>query len=228
MTEDELRALLAPVSSKCVECGGVFVARRGARTCSTVCRVAQHRGKGVPAFLVKRPRWVRWKYANGTKVPVSSITGQAVAITDPAEMQPFDVANGSRFGDGVGFVLTGDGLACYDLDDAVVDGRVTVEARLLVESIVEKIRFAELSPSGKGLHLWVNAPSAKGIRRKGFERYTRDRYVTVTGNRVSVAGLLAGAEIVGEIEKSWNYGKVLNKTSRRVGSSQKKTSPSSG
>ena len=171
---------------------------------------------------MKRPRWVRF---DESKRPLHALTGNLVDVTASESWVDFDTANGSPHGVGMGFVLTGDGVACYDLDGALVDGRATENTRSLIESIVEKIRYAEVSPSGSGLHLWVSAPGVKGTRKKGFERYTRDRYLTVTGNRVSVAGLLAGAEIVGETERTWKYEKVLKKTSRRVGSSQKKTLP---
>ena len=184
----------------CVECGKEFQGRPDSLTCSTGCRVAKKRRAGypVPAFLTSRPRWVRWKYAKGTKVPISPVTGRAVDVTNPAEWHPYDVAKSSPYGEGLGFCLNGDGVACYDLDKVIRGGRITADGLATIDKVItERVRFVEISPSGTGLHIWVDAPAAKGIRGDGFERYTQGRYMTVTNRRFSWEAARRGAEIGG-------------------------------
>ena len=43
--------------------------------------------------------------------------------------------------------------------------------------------YTELSPSGHGLRIFCLAlPLQKGVSRAGFEAYTSDRFLTVTGH----------------------------------------------
>jgi primase-polymerase (primpol)-like protein len=87
-------------------------------------------------------------------------------------------------GDGLGFVLNGDGLVCVDLDDCVVDGVVSGAAQALIDSLPKT--FVEFSPSGRGLHIWGFGVIAAGrkFQRDGLkiEVYGDGRYLTVTGN----------------------------------------------
>lgn len=78
-------------------------------------------------------------------------------------------------------------MGCYDLDHALDGGELKPWAREVVESITERVLFAEVSVSGEGLHVFVEAPEGPGRRRAvedgGVERYTRARFIRVTGNR---------------------------------------------
>lgn len=188
----EIEAELASRPHVCVECGDKLNRDRNALTCSGACRVAHHRKKGVPEFLISRPRWVRY---DDSKRPVSATSGRLVDATDPSVWVDYETARSSPYGVGLGFVLDGDGVGCYDLDGCVEGGRLTEAGRVLLESIPEAIRYLEVSPSATGLHAWVDAPDSKGTRRKGFERYTNARYLTVTGHRVSLDAVVAGADI---------------------------------
>jgi len=179
--------------SICVECGVGFEGRAQARTCSGACRVAYStKAKHLPRFLTERARWIRY---DSLKRPLSALTGKPVDITDASVTVDYQTAVSSVFGDGLGFVLNGEGLGAYDLDGCIRGGVITQAGLALVEGIHEEFRYVEVSPSGTGLHIWVNAPAAKGIRAKGFERYTTGRYLTMTGKRVSYPALIAGAEI---------------------------------
>ncbi len=77
--------------------------------------------------------------------------------------------------------MLGGGLGCYDLDH-VTD----VEAREFAASIPERIVFAERSMSGRGVHIFVEAPEARGWRRGNVERYTRARFIRMTGARFTL------------------------------------------
>lgn len=72
--------------------------------------------------------------------------------------------------------MLGDGLGCYDLDH-VTDGA----ARQIIADIPERVIFLERSMSGAGVHVFVEAPEGPGRRRDGVERYTRARFIRVTG-----------------------------------------------
>jgi primase-polymerase (primpol)-like protein len=127
---------------------------------------------------------------------VSAITGTAASVTKPDTWTDYETAH-ARLEDfpgyGLGFVLNGDGVSCYDLDHVVTGDDITSDGVNWLATITEPILFAELSPSRRGLHVWVEAEKSRGrVFTKGFERYTTGRYLTITNNRVSVDALLAG------------------------------------
>jgi primase-polymerase (primpol)-like protein len=112
-------------------------------------------------------------------------------VTNPATWSSYGVASSSAFGVGVGFVLGG-GIACIDLDHVIVDGQLTEAAAKFVAQYPR--HYIEISPSGSGLHIWGTAPEAAGTRQVldtvSVERYSRDRYITVTGNVYQAGQLL--------------------------------------
>lgn len=163
----------------------VWAGRRSdARYCSTRCRVAAHRERGravevVPAPLREADRWVCW---DGFKRPIDPATGGLASVTDPSTWGTWEVAR--RRSERVGFVL-GTGIGCVDLDDCLdADGRPNAAATDLLEFYAGS--YVEVSPSGRGLHIWGAAPPMRGFRRswkgQSVEFYSRDRYITVTGN----------------------------------------------
>jgi primase-polymerase (primpol)-like protein len=72
--------------------------------------------------------------------------------------------------------MLGSGLGCYDFDHVTDE-----QAREMVAEIPERIVFAERSMSGAGVHVFVEAPEGPGRRRDGIERYTRARFIRMTG-----------------------------------------------
>lgn len=162
---------------------------RRPRFCSTRCRVAAHRKAQrltVPAELKERARWIRHE----AKRPITA-KGWYCSVTDSKAWASFEDAKASKNGDGLGFVLNGDGVVCVDLDDCVVDGVVSVEAQAVIDSLPRT--FVELSPSGRGLHVWGFGTVETGRRfeRDGLkvEVYGDARYLTVTGNALVDAPL---------------------------------------
>jgi len=107
------------------------------------------------------------------------------SINEPSTWASFEDARKAGKGDGVGFVLNGDGVVCIDLDDCVADGIISSEAQGLIDSFPET--FVEFSPSNRGLHLWGFGDIQAGRR---FERNglkigglrNRGAYLTVTGS----------------------------------------------
>lgn len=112
--------------------------------------------------------------------------GLSASSTNPNTWTGYQTANNSTVGDGLGFVLNGDGIICIDLDHCY-DGKPNDEAQALIDSLPNT--YIEVSPSGTGLHVWGYATLEKGRRfsRNGLsvEIYPNGRYITVTGKSIS-------------------------------------------
>src|SRR5690606_7285455 len=82
--------------------------------------------------------------------------------------------------DGIGFVFTKNDPYCgIDLDDPQGDIE-TYERQLKIFNFINS--YAELSPSGKGLHIICKASVPHGRKRSFVEIYSEGRYFTMTGN----------------------------------------------
>lgn len=185
----------------CEHCGQTLdpMVRADARFCSTRCRVAAHRAGScpIPAALRSRERWVR----HADKRPVM-VDGWPASSTDPRTWTSYDAVVASTTGDGIGFVLDGDGIACIDLDHCLEGGRLLPWAeRLLADA---PATYVEVSPSGSGLHVWGLAEVARGRRLRidggDVEIYGSARYLTVTGKRF--AGAPASLAPIGDLVAS--------------------------
>jgi primase-polymerase (primpol)-like protein len=117
-------------------------------------------------------------------------TGHWISVTDSQALSTYSEAKLSKAGDGLGFVLNGDGIICIDLDHCY-DGAPSPEAMALIESL--PITYVEISPSGTGLHIWGKSQMATGRRftRNGLsiEIYPNGRFITMTGNALNRAEL---------------------------------------
>lgn len=168
---------------ECSVCGREFAwSGRGRRpvTCGQRCR--KRRSRAVrPVESLSEGRWTRCE----GKRPVT-VTGRSASSTDPSTWSTFAEVQASTAGDGFG-VMLGGGLACHDLDHALAGGELKPWAREVVESITERVLFAEVSVSGEGLHLFVEAPEGPGSRRPvgdgGHEFYSRARFIRTTLNK---------------------------------------------
>ncbi|GEL19348.1 bifunctional DNA primase/polymerase [Pseudonocardia asaccharolytica] len=166
-----------------------MLAHSRARFCSSRCRTAAHRA-GVPGELRRRPRWVRW---TGRKRP-QTVDGRIASSTDPETWATYQAARRSTAGVGLGFVLNGDGIVCLDLDGCLADGVPNAATQLLLE--LAGRTYVEISPSGRGLHVWGRGELAAGrcttFRGQPVELYGSGRYITVTGVRFPGAGSTLG------------------------------------
>lgn len=111
-------------------------------------------------------------------------SGVPASSTDPATWSSFAAVQ-KGVGDGLG-VMLGGGLGCYDLDGALDEcGALKWWARTVLEGIREPVVFSEVSVSGRGLHVFVEAPERSGSRRSvgdgAVERYSRSRFIRTTG-----------------------------------------------
>jgi primase-polymerase (primpol)-like protein len=176
---------------------------RKPKYCGSRCRVSAHRelkrsaaflgrigppaqavrlSLKVPDELRRLDRWIR----HSEKRPMA-IGGWWCSVTDPSHWGPFTDAVTSTYGDGVGFVLNGDGIVCLDLDDCVVDGVLSQAARRFVDELPNT--YIEFSPSNRGLHVWGYGFMDRGRRFTvdglKVEAYPDGRYLTMTGNALT-------------------------------------------
>ena len=142
----------------------------------------------IPHDIRERNRFVLWTYrvvtGRLTKVPVDPRNGAPIDATDPGNWRTFaDAAHALRPGLGLGVALNGDGLIGIDLDHCVdAYGVIAPEAQAVID---RSGSYAELSPSGTGIHNFVRGElPPEGHRRGGYEIYDSGRFMTLTGNRV--------------------------------------------
>ena len=144
----------------------------------------------IPSALRAHPQWVLWRVeqrdGKPTKVPYTA-GGTRADVTNPNTWATFDtVLDAYRRGgfDGIGFVLTEEaGIVCVDLDHARNGEGWTPEAQEIMRLLNT---YAEVSPSGEGLHLWALGRLPEGRRRrKGVEMYNSRRFITITGNHLA-------------------------------------------
>jgi hypothetical protein len=92
--------------------------------------------------------------------------------------------------DGVGIVLTGDGLIGVDIDGCLdpTTGEITAEAAEVVKQLDS---YTEITPSQTGLRVFTTGTLPLGRRvlqrrnHRGIELYSDRRFLTVTGRRWS-------------------------------------------
>ena len=146
----------------------------------------------IPDTLLGYEQWVCWteKERDGklTKIPVDPSTGRYASATDSATWNSFEAAHSRAETDdlsGLGFVFTDDDpLVGVDLDDCRIPETET--ALDWAEEIVDTLdSFTEISPSGTGFHVILEATLPGDRSRKGdVEIYETDRFFTVTGTHV--------------------------------------------
>jgi len=144
----------------------------------------------IPNELIKYNQWVVWNYETVntriTKVPYA-ITGRKASTIDSTTWSPYvdaiQVYNEGH-ADGIGFVFTkNDPFIGIDWDHCVVDGKIDETVREEVKSIGS---YAELSPSGTGIHVICKGKLPRTDRCRGNNRevYDHGRFFTVTGNHL--------------------------------------------
>lgn len=151
---------------------------------------------GLPDELKDLPNWVAWKKewhcGRPIKMPRNPRTGGTASVLDAGTWSTLPDALASQIrADGVGFVLTGTPFVGIDIDACMDGGRLQRMALKVVERFGS---YAELSPSGRGVHIigrgkavFHDGGSQWGRRQAGlmgfasFEVYNSARYLTMTG-----------------------------------------------
>jgi len=146
----------------------------------------QPKFENFPKELQRHHHWVVWK---GKKILYDPTRPNSKAnVNDPYSWGSFNQADAAYSEGGwlgVGFVLTGNGIAGVDLDKCVVDGVPKAEALQLLVDL--DAPYIEYSPSGNGLRAFgFSIQSITGVRGQldglSVELYTKGRYLTVTGH----------------------------------------------
>ncbi len=148
----------------------------------------------IPQELQDIERWVCWKSISnedGTvrKIPVNPHTRANASSTDRNTWGTFAQAIGtiatSQGALGLGFVFSSeDTIFGLDIDHCIIDGELNEKANALLTELSGT--YAELSPSGTGVHLYGYGPTGKGINARGRgELYGQGRFFTVTGQVLS-------------------------------------------
>jgi putative DNA primase/helicase len=143
----------------------------------------------IPTQLQKLPQWVLWKYEGpeGTKrkKPPFTTDGRRASVSNPKSWTTFTEAirTYTQWGgyEGLGLMLTKD-LTVIDLDNCLDrDGKPNQQAQQIIQSAGS---YTEISPSGKGLHVFLLGNVPGTARRRGaVEMYDSSRYITITGQR---------------------------------------------
>lgn len=167
----------------------------------------------IPEELSKLSRWIAWKYINKkyfdgvyrlTKVPISVVThanfkrivDECVSLSDLKKI--FKAYRGDDLWAGIGFSSHGDeNILVLDFDDCL--DNLQIKSDVLKNLIYQLNSYTEISPSGKGLRVFVKYNSTDKIfysfqvisergvdfcntyKCKGIEIWNKNKFATVTG-----------------------------------------------
>lgn len=144
--------------------------------------------KNIPEDLKKEKRWCLYRIVNrngkNTKIPIEP-SGKYAKVSDKATWNTYErCLNSLDKADGLGFFL-GDGYVGIDLDDVADDvyAYFTDNKDSVASDFLKNIdTYAEVSPSGRGIH-FIGKGKLEGTRRRSgnIEIYDKDRFFTVTG-----------------------------------------------
>src|SRR2546425_1352959 len=161
----------------------------------------------IPAALKTRPQWVLWRGADRlnqqtgeirlNKIPIDPQTLHNADTTDPQTWGTFaqcvaalpvalegweQEAPSAYRGGGIGFVFTADDpYTGIDLDHCI-DPDTGVIAPWAQSHIDTLASFTEVTPSGTGVHIWIQGTLPPRGRKKGdVEMYSYARFFTMTG-----------------------------------------------
>ena len=149
----------------------------------------------VPSELAALDHWLVWRLeereGKATKVPYSARTGKLAKVNDPSSWSTLTEAQRRAsqepaFYAGIGFVITSeDGFVGIDLDKC--RNPVTGEIALWAQAIVDELdSYAEVSPSGNGVHVWVKGVVPPGRRQSEIGGlYDQGRYLTWLGQPIN-------------------------------------------
>lgn len=146
----------------------------------------------IPSALRALP-WVAWRAetrgeGKPTKVPYCVASPRAHASsTNPETWGTFDDAVTAYSCrelalDGIGVVLTREArVTCIDLDRVLDEnGQFDVRAETIVDHADS---WTEISPSGRGLHVFVRGAVPAALKGSQIEIYADARYIAITGHR---------------------------------------------
>lgn len=166
----------------------------------------------IPEALKNHAKWMLWKAEPTKKNPnimgkvpylANGLQGQ---LNNPKHYLTFDqVKRAYKKGgfDGVGVVInSSDNLVCIDLDD--IDDIKMLDAEKHMWTLHS---YTELSPSEKGLHIWIKGKKPEWARTKknGIEFFgsKADKFITVTGNVVTPKPIVEHQKMINHIAEKY-------------------------
>jgi len=152
-----------------------------------------------PKELTERKQWVCWRLVpdkdggKDKKVPFSPKTGKTASSNKPDTWADYATAVSAHkhYGfSGLGFVFhEGDGLVGIDIDNCY-DKETGNFNEIATAILAKQPTYAEFSPSGKGVHLFLKGTMPEGGNKNtatGVEMYGNLRYFTMTGRKIEGA-----------------------------------------
>ena len=159
--------------------------------------VVPRRFSDIPQELKNLPNWICWKAVPQPrpddpghigKIPINPRTGGGAMSNNPDTWTDFDTAvKASEQFTGIGFMFGNSPFFGVDIDGIEPDIREFLDGgNGIVSEFIHALRsYAELSPSGKGIHIICRGELPQGARRRGnVEMYDSGRFFTVTGNSI--------------------------------------------
>lgn len=165
--------------------------------------------ENIPAELRALPQWV---VAGSDKIPINPRTAQRADPSNPATGGTFAEAIQAGMKH-IGFILgPDDPFTIVDLDDPFERNVKGVKSRIVegdpdFQEAVERSErhtkiyetfntYAELSQSGRGVHIVMRGKIPCGVRRDKVEIYSTDRYMIFTGNVLKNAPVVDCQELL--------------------------------
>lgn len=148
-----------------------------------------HNYNACPNELKVLQQWIVWRAELNSetkktiKRPISPHTARYCDVNDKQSYSTFDhcVWLAENYPDqvtGIGFCLTADDPYCF-IDFDQTDNESNFELQKAIFTHTKS--YAELSPSGNGLHIVAKANLPSGRKRFACEIYTSGRFMTMTG-----------------------------------------------
>jgi putative DNA primase/helicase len=171
----------------------------------------------IPQDLKARDQWIRWEWmkpgGKWTKVPYQVGSNLHADSTNPATWSSFEATEGCER---IGYMFAKDDPFCgVDLDnclkratfDEVDSADIEPEAQRIIELLDS---YAEISPSGRGIHVLVrgSVPGKRSTKReKGVEFYDKERFFTVTGAAISPIDSIEDRQAELQVAYKWVFGR---------------------
>lgn len=153
----------------------------------------------IPEIMRELNHWVLW---TKDKAP-HQISGKLARSNDPNTWSNFSnvlKCYDSKQYQGIGFMFTGSGITGIDIDHCIEDGRLST----LAEEIIDICNsYTEKSPSGKGIHIYMQGVVPKGIKKE-IEMYSEGRYFTVTGDKLNDLNVESRQIVLDQLYKKYS------------------------
>lgn len=153
--------------------------------------------ENIPQELKALQNWICWKAVpkprpddpeHIDKIPINPRTGGGAQSNNPDTWTDFETAlKASEQFAGIGFMFGNSPFFGVDVDKVEPDIREFLNGgNGIVSEFIHALQsYAELSPSGRGIHIICRGELPKGARRRGnVEMYDSGRFFTVTGNSI--------------------------------------------